>query len=49
VIPLRQIRKLVEAAGYGGPQEVEIFSHAWSRRSGDDVLATCIERFRTVC
>ena len=49
VIPLRHMRKLVEAAGYTGPQEVEIFSHAWSKRPGDEVLATCIERFSTVC
>jgi sugar phosphate isomerase/epimerase len=49
VIPLRQIRTLVEAAGFSGPQEVEIFSHAWSKRPGDEVLATAIERFRSVC
>jgi sugar phosphate isomerase/epimerase len=49
VIPLHRIRKQVEAAGYDGPQEVEIFSHRWSKRSGDEVLATCVERFRTVC
>jgi sugar phosphate isomerase/epimerase len=49
VIPLNRIRKQVEAAGYHGPQEVEIFSHAWAKRSGDEVLATCVERFRTVC
>jgi len=49
VIPFRQIRELIEAAGYHGPQEVEIFSNSWSRRSGDEVLAACVERFRAVC
>jgi sugar phosphate isomerase/epimerase len=49
VIPFRQIRRQIEAAGYSGPQEVEIFSHSWSKRPGDEVLATCVERFRTVC
>jgi sugar phosphate isomerase/epimerase len=49
VIPFRQIRGLIETAGYHGPQEVEIFSNRWSRRSGDEVLAACVERFRAVC
>jgi sugar phosphate isomerase/epimerase len=49
VIPFRQLRALIEAAGYRGPQEVEIFSDTWSRRSGDEVLAACVERFRAVC
>jgi sugar phosphate isomerase/epimerase len=50
VIDLKGIRAAIEAAGYRGPQEVEIFSaETWWRRPGDEVLATCIERFRTVC
>ena len=49
VIPFRQIRALIEAGGYSGPQEVEIFSNTWSRRSGDEVLGASVERFRTVC
>ena len=33
-----------------GPQEVEIFSSEnWWKRPGEEVIATCIERFRTVC
>ncbi|HEY1723104.1 MAG TPA: sugar phosphate isomerase/epimerase family protein [Magnetospirillaceae bacterium] len=50
VIDLPRIRKAVEAAGYHGPQEVEIFSkHNWWKRPGEEVLKTCIDRFRTVC
>ncbi|CAM2141859.1 Xylose isomerase-like TIM barrel domain-containing protein [Pararobbsia alpina] len=50
VIDLRRIRSVVEAAGYDGPQEVEIFSSRdWWKRPGDVVLSTCIERFNTVC
>ena len=50
VIYLPAIRRMIEAAGYHGPQEVEIFSaEDWWKRPGDDVLATCIERFNTVC
>jgi sugar phosphate isomerase/epimerase len=50
VIDLRAIRAEIEKAGYFGPQEVEIFStENWWKRPGDEVVATCIERFRTVC
>jgi sugar phosphate isomerase/epimerase len=50
VIDLPRIRGWVEAAGYHGPQEVEIFSAAtWWQRPGDEVLATCIDRYLTVC
>ena len=50
VIDLRGIRAAIEAAGYHGPQEVEIFSaENWWKRPGDEVLATCVERYRTVC
>ncbi len=50
VIELRKIRGWMEAAGYAGHAEVEIFSQLdWWQRSGDEVLATCIERHqRTV-
>jgi sugar phosphate isomerase/epimerase len=48
VVELRKVRGMVEAAGYSGPVEVEIFSDAWWARPADDVLDTCIERFRTV-
>jgi len=49
VIDFRAFRRAVEAAGYYGPQEVELFSTGWWGRSGDEVLATCIERFHSVC
>jgi len=50
VIDLPRIRGWVEAAGYAGFCEVEIFSKdTWWRRPGDEVLATCIERYRRVC
>ena len=48
VIDIHKIRGWVEAAGYGGASEVEIFSqNDWWRRDADEVLATCIERHRT--
>ena len=47
VIDLPLIRSWVEAAGYGGFQEVEIFSERdWWRRDADEVLAACKERHR---
>ena len=50
VIDLRSIRSLIERAGYHGPQEVEIFSaQNWWKRPGEEVLATCIERFLSTC
>jgi len=49
VIDLKRIRKQIEAAGYSGPQEVEILSSEWWKRPGDEVLATCIERYNSVC
>jgi sugar phosphate isomerase/epimerase len=50
VIDHRRIRAAFEAAGFHGPQEVEIFSRDdWWQRDGDDVLATCLERYETLC
>jgi sugar phosphate isomerase/epimerase len=49
VIDFRAIRRMIEAAGYRGIQEVEIFSDHWWGRPGDEVLATAVERFNTVC
>ncbi len=47
VIELRKIRSLVEAQGYSGFSEVEIFSaQNWWQRAGAEVLDTCIERHR---
>ena len=50
VIDIRGIRAMVEAQGFVGLNEVEIFSALdWWRRDADEVLATVIERSRTVC
>jgi sugar phosphate isomerase/epimerase len=48
VIDLRSIRREVEAVGYDGFSEVEIFSENWWSKPMDEVLTTCIERHRTV-
>ena len=49
VIDLRGIREAVEAVGYAGYSEVEIFSeNNWWQKPMDEVLATCIERHKTV-
>ncbi len=50
VIDLAGIRTMIEAAGYHGPQEVEIFSaENWWKRPGNEVLEVCKARFDTVC
>ncbi|MDM9624599.1 sugar phosphate isomerase/epimerase family protein [Rhizobium sp. S152] len=50
VIDLKRIRRSIEAAGFHGPQEVEIFSAGnWWKRPGEEVISTCAERFLTVC
>lgn len=50
VADLKAIRQAVEAAGYDGPCEVEIFSAKnWWKREPTEVLDTIIERFRKVC
>ena len=49
VIDIPRIRGLVEAAGYDGFNEVEIFSaENWWLRDQDDVVRTCVERHRDV-
>ena len=50
VIDLRGLRAMVEAAGFDGPVEVEIFSRdRWWKEEPDVVLRTCRERLETVC
>jgi sugar phosphate isomerase/epimerase len=50
VIDIPLIRSWVEGEGFDGFHEVEIFSKDnWWKRDPDEVLATCIERHRTVC
>lgn len=47
VIDIPRIRGWVEAAGYAGYSEVEIFSSEdWWKRPGGEVLDTCIDRYR---
>jgi sugar phosphate isomerase/epimerase len=49
VIDLKGLRAMVEAAGYSGHCDVEIFSRDnWWRRDPQEVLRVCIERYRTV-
>jgi sugar phosphate isomerase/epimerase len=48
VIELPRIRGWVEAAGFAGYSEVEIFSaENWWRRPADEVLDTCVARHRS--
>ncbi|HUN69349.1 MAG TPA: sugar phosphate isomerase/epimerase family protein [Burkholderiales bacterium] len=48
VIDLPRIRRWVEQAGYSGFHEVEIFSELdWWQRDADEVLKTCVERYRS--
>jgi sugar phosphate isomerase/epimerase len=50
IIDLPGFRRMIEAAGFDGPQEVEIFSaENWWKKPGGTVLDTVIERFATVC
>ncbi|WP_050631256.1 sugar phosphate isomerase/epimerase family protein [Bradyrhizobium viridifuturi] len=48
VIDIKSVRALVEAQGFAGYSEIEIFSNDWWGRPLDEVLRTCIERHRTV-
>jgi len=49
VIDIAAIRAQVEAAGYRGFVEVEIFSRGWWARPEADVLAICAERLVSAC
>jgi sugar phosphate isomerase/epimerase len=49
VIEIRKIRQAVEAQGFDGFSEVEIFSELdWWQRPMDEVIETCIARHRSV-
>jgi sugar phosphate isomerase/epimerase len=48
VIDIRSIRADVEAQGFAGYSEIEIFSDAWWGKPMDEVLQACIERHRSV-
>ena len=48
VIDIPAIRRMVEAAGYAGHREVEIFSaRNWWKRDADEVVRTIKERYQT--
>lgn len=50
VADLRNLRAQVEAAGYAGACEVEVFSAAhWWQRDPAEVLDVMFDRFRSVC
>ena len=48
VVDLKRVRAAVEAVGYAGFSEVEIFSNAWGERPLAEVLDTCISRHKEV-
>jgi sugar phosphate isomerase/epimerase len=48
VIDIKRMRAAVEAQGFAGYCEIEIFSNDWWGGPMDDVLRTCIERHKTV-
>ena len=49
VADLTAFRDAIEAAGFQGPQEVEIFSRDdWWTREPDEVVRTCVERYRAI-
>jgi len=48
LIDIKSLRAAVEAEGFAGYSEIEIFSEGWWTRPMDEVLQTCIQRHRTV-
>lgn len=48
VIDVPSIRAAVEAEGFSGYSEVEIFSHDWWAKPMDEVIEACIVRHKTV-
>jgi sugar phosphate isomerase/epimerase len=48
VIDIPRLRAAVEEQGFAGYVEVEIFSDRWWSMPMDEVLRTCIDRFRSV-
>ena len=47
IIDIKPVRAAVEAQGFAGYCEVEIFSDDWWSKPMDEVLRTCVERYRT--
>jgi sugar phosphate isomerase/epimerase len=48
VIDIRSVRSAVEAQGFEGYSEIEIFSDDWWGKPMDEMLRTCIARHRSV-
>ncbi|HWB46330.1 MAG TPA: sugar phosphate isomerase/epimerase family protein, partial [Hyphomicrobiaceae bacterium] len=48
VIELKKVRGWIDATGYAGPAEVEIFSERWWGTPAQEVLSTCIARYNSV-
>ena len=48
VIDIKALRGAVEAQGFAGYSEIEIFSNDWWEKPMDEVLQTCIARHRSV-
>ncbi|MCK1685470.1 sugar phosphate isomerase/epimerase family protein [Bradyrhizobium sp. 145] len=48
VIDIKSVREAVEAQGFAGYSEIEIFSNDWWGKPLDEVLQTCIARHKTV-
>jgi sugar phosphate isomerase/epimerase len=48
VIDVKSVRRAVEAQGFAGYSEIEIFSEDWWGKPINEVLRTCIERHRSV-
>jgi sugar phosphate isomerase/epimerase len=48
IVELKKIRAWIEAAGYAGPAEVEIFSERWWSEPAEAVLDACEARYHTV-
>jgi sugar phosphate isomerase/epimerase len=48
VIDIKSVREAVEAQGFAGYSEIEIFSNEWWSKPMDEVLQTCIARHKTV-
>src|SRR5205823_5301892 len=48
VIDIKSVRGGVEAQGFAGYSEIEIFSNDWWAKPIDEVLRTCIECHRSV-
>ena len=48
VIDIKSVRSAVEAQGFDGYSEIEIFSNHWWEKPIDEVVQTCISRHRSV-